>query len=221
MAFTKEDIGNMALSHLGEARINNFEEKSEEAKECALWYDACRIETLEAHNWPFARVRKALVTHNEAPPDGVWGYRYQYPTQCAKVRWVVHPYSRKYKRVPYQIELAPEALDKSILTDLESAHVVYTLNLTNVSLFDVQYITAMSHLMAARMAKALNGTEKDQRLQYQLYQGLIRFAQAQAANENQEDPPEDADAILARSGGTDFTPTSTLNIWDVPGNTGG
>jgi hypothetical protein len=220
MAFTKEDIGNLALSHLGEARINNFEEQSEEAKECKLWYDACRLETLEAHDWNFARTRSTLETHNEAATTGVWCFRYKYPNTAIFFRRLQHPYSQQSKKVPFIVELAPVALDRSIQTNLDSAIGIYTVDQSNVALFSPKFVTSLSHLMAARMAKALNGTDKDQRLQYQLWQGMLSSAQASNANEHAAEPIEDADVILARSGGTSFTTGDQVNIWDVPGNNG-
>ena len=199
MAYTKEDIGNMALSHLGDARINNFEEKTPEARECALWYDICRQETLEALNWNFARSRQALSAHAEDPPEGEWGFRYKLPVKYLKMRWLQNPLGRSRLRQPYQVELAP----------------VDTRDQTNVATFSPKYIPALSHLMAARMAKGLNGTDKDQKIQYQLYNTMISAAMASNANESDEEPPADAAVIQARSGGTDFSPSASVNIWDV------
>jgi hypothetical protein len=215
MAFTKEDIGNMALSHLGDARINNFEEVSAEAKECALWYDICRMEALEALNWNFARSRQALSVHSEAAPECTWSFRYKLPVKYLKMRWMENPFGRSKKRIPFEIELAPVDGTRTILTNLEEATAVYTRDQTNVATFSPKFITALSHLMAARMAKGLNGTDKDQRAQYQLYNHMISAAMASNANEAAQDEIADADVILARSGGTDFTPGASVNIWDV------
>lgn len=220
MAFVKEDIGNMALSHLGDARINNFEEKTPEARECALWFEICRMETLEALNWNFARSRQNASAHAEAPPPAVWSFRYKLPVKYLKLRWIENPYGRTRLRIPFQIELAPNDGTRTILTNAEDAVFIYTRDQNNVSTFSPKYITALSHLMAARMAKGLNGTDKDQRIQYQLYNTMLQNAMSSNANEADEEPPADAPAILARGGGTDFSPSASVNIWDVPGNSG-
>ncbi len=216
MAFTKEDIGNMALSHVGDARINNFEEKTPEARECALWYDICRMESLEDLNWNFARSRQTASLHAEDPPEAVWSFRYKLPVRYLKMRWIENPFGRTRLRIPFQIELAPVDGTRTILTNAEDAVFIYTRDQGNVATFSPKYITALSHLMAARMSKGLNGTDKDQRIQYQLYNVMLTRAMASNANEADEEPPADAAVIQARSGGTDFSPSASVLIQDVP-----
>ncbi len=220
MAYTKVDIGNMALSHLGEARINSFSEQSEEAQECSLWYDVCRQEMIEASEWTFARTRVTLELHNEAATDGLFCYRYKWPVGQVYLRRLQHPFSRQSKKVPFMVELAPIAGDMSIQTDLEDAIGVFSVDQTNAALFTPKFVTALSHLMAARMAVALTGKESHQRNQYQLYQIFLSSARASDANQNANLPPKDADVISARMGDTDFSPSSQVDIWDVAGNTG-
>ena len=76
MAFDKTLIGNLALSHMGDSRINDFEDQTKEAREVRLWYDVSREETLEAHNWNFARKRKTLTLASQAAPTEVWAERF-------------------------------------------------------------------------------------------------------------------------------------------------
>jgi hypothetical protein len=219
MAFDKTLIGNLALSHVGDARINDYEDQTKEGREVRLWYDVSREQTLETFNWNFARKRVALSLASQAAPTDVWAFRYQYPADCLRMRWLVNPSGRQNDRIPYQIEIDDNE-QKTILTNLDDACLVYTRNLTNVALFTPSYIAALSHLLASRMGKSVGGGVKTQIQQLQMFQVEISAARASNANETAEAPPIDADIIVGRSGGTDFSPTAQVDGWNLPGATG-
>src|SRR5438270_202467 len=69
----------MALGHVGNSsQIASLTEKSNEARACALYYEQCRDEVLQAFPWPFATVITAL-TLVATDPTTEWGYSYRYP----------------------------------------------------------------------------------------------------------------------------------------------
>ncbi len=214
MAWTKEQIGNMALSHLGDWRINNFGDNTKESETVVLWYDACRLEMLESFRWNFAKARQSLSVHTETEPEGIWAVRYNLPADMAKARYVVNPAGRETPRIPYQIELAT---DKTLclLTNIQDACLVYTMDMANAGLFPTTYVTALSHLLAARMAIAMTGKKSHQDAQYRLASAAISTARASNANEAAEPPPSDADWITARSGGTDFSPAAQVSVFNL------
>ena len=59
---SKVQICNMALVKIGQARIASLEQQDNKpAATCKLLYDQMVLETLEEHNWSFARKREALA----------------------------------------------------------------------------------------------------------------------------------------------------------------
>lgn len=83
-------IANMSLHHLAVGKqIASFTEKSEEARTCALFYDQCVGETLEAFAWPFATktVSLALV---QQQPTYEWGWSYRLPDDCLAARRILN-----------------------------------------------------------------------------------------------------------------------------------
>ena len=91
MAISSVKIANFALSKVGtDSTIETLTENSAEAKACNLWFETARKQALSAYDWPFARKRLALAVHGDDPPDE-WAYRYQYPADCVKARFVENP----------------------------------------------------------------------------------------------------------------------------------
>ena len=84
MVTSPTDICNLALGHLGEARITSLEEDSVAARACALHYVNVRDEVLRSHRWNFAQDRKVLAALQD-PPEFGWSRQYQLPLNCLRV----------------------------------------------------------------------------------------------------------------------------------------
>lgn len=209
------DIGRMALSHLGtRTNIQALSEASTEAKAINRWYNPARKATLEAFDWDFARKRQILSMHGDAPPSGVWAYRYQYPSDCLAPRYIVNPvqvipnqrvgFIHEISRVlgtagnavPYEVEDSNGT--KSIMTNLEDAVLVYTFDQTAVSSFSNLFVLAFSHQLASLTAIELTGKASKQASELNLFFGLIRNAAATNANQEQREPQRDAVWIRGR-----------------------
>jgi len=209
-------ISRMALSHVGaRSTIESLEEESAEAKQCKLWYDFSRKQTLEVFDWNFARKRQVLALHNDSAPEGVWLFRYQYPADCIAARRVENPVisaagggvftSEAFKHVvgvnpdavPYEVEISTDQT-KSILTDLEDAILVYTFDLTNENLFPAMFIEALSRALASRIAFSLTGKKNIAEDQFRLFLALINAAEVRNANEQVMKPPRDAEWVRGR-----------------------
>lgn len=198
MALSAIGIANLALSHLGTSTtIESFIEKTTEAREATRWYDQCRQEVLEAHDWSFARKRQTLALHGDAAPDQ-WSFRYQYPTGCLKMRRIWNPLGEDADHIPYELELQLDSEIPSILTDMEEAVGVFTLDQTRTTTFTPLFYTALSHLIASRMAMTLTGKSKirdDNSIAFQRY---INWAGSADANEEKKAPPREAEWIRER-----------------------
>lgn len=208
-------IARMALSHIGaRSRIESLTENSTEAKEANLWYDFTRRQTLEAFDWDFARKRLQLALHGDAAPEGVWEFRYQYPSDALIVRRLENPIipvrstgftGRSFDEltgihgdaVPFEIEIAPDGT-KSLLANLEEAKAVYTFDQTNVVLFSDLFIEAFSRALASKIAFTLTGKRQIQDDQLRIFFALVAQAQKSNANQQVQPPPRDAEWIRKR-----------------------
>jgi len=100
-------ICNMALSNIGaKSTIESITENTPEAKRCNLWYDFSRLQTLEIFDWNFAQKRLTLALHSDVAPDGVWTFRYQYPSDGANIRFLQNPAGETADAIPFTIELS-------------------------------------------------------------------------------------------------------------------
>lgn len=104
---TDTDICNRALSAIGtRSTIASMQEKSNEAKQCALLYAPTRNSLMRAAHWDFARypayltLLKAMPGTPENPTAGTvnwdpatqpappWLYEYAYPADCLLLRFI-------------------------------------------------------------------------------------------------------------------------------------
>lgn len=226
MAFVSDtDIANMAVSHVGsDSTIESLaSDKSEEARQCRIWYDFSRQQILEIYDWNFARGRLGLALHGDVisetatdPMAGVWGFRYQYPEDCIKVRKMQNPNAPPDDASPFSIELSLNREQKTILTNIEDAVLVYTVDLEATELFSSAFVQAFSHLLASQIAFSLTGKRKVGLDQFNLYRMMLPTAMGIDANEQVDTPPRDADWIRARGADSSSGFAGSGSISDIP-----
>ena len=156
IGFDPVRIANMALAHVGNSEgIESLTElNSPAAAQCNLWYDAARLQALEAHNWSFARKSLTLSTHDVAAPDKRWAYRYQMPVDCVAARMIENPAGLKADPIPYDMEDAGDG-SLSLVTDQYQAVLIYTYNLEAASRFSLSFIDLFAVALAIRIARPL------------------------------------------------------------------
>lgn len=194
---------NMALSKLGDrSNITSVNENSAEAQQCRLWYKMSLAQTLAAFNWSFARARIDLtVDPISDPPLPEWSYRYLYPTNCFRVRYIVNPCGKEADAVPYVAEFSPSAT-RSICTNLAEATIVYTVDMTDVAyinLYPPEFINAFTSALAANMAFTLTGNVNITQSKQQEFLFLVKLAAGNDANEGIPEKPREAEAIRGRA----------------------
>ena len=106
----KTGIANLALSNLGEARIQSLTENSGRARACSARIESCIETVLRMNVWNSA-LERVLLTQIESPVFG-WNYTYQLPSDCIKVV-EVEPISK------YMVE------KKNILSNETSLYLLY------------------------------------------------------------------------------------------------
>ena len=194
-------ICNMALSNIGaDSTVESLTaDGTAESNACNLWYDWSRLQALAGYDWSFARKRLTLATHSEDPPDGVWAYRYQYPSDCIAFRHIVNPAGETASPVPYEVEADSTGQAKSILTDLDDAVGVYTFDQETVAMFTPLFVDTLSHALAHHIAFTLTGKLKVKENMLAIFRELQSAAPSIDANEQGDRLPRDADWITGRA----------------------
>lgn len=198
-------IANLALSHVGHGPITLFTDQTEEGSQVRTWYAQTRRIVLEAYDWNFARKREKVALHSDTisetstdPLAGVWGFRYQYPSDALVIRKMQNSMSPPGDSPPFEIEMSLDGTSKSIVTDVEDAVAVYTWDQESPAMFSGVFILTFSHLLASHMAFALTRKTSIETKHLKIYQGLLPSAQAQSANESVGKPPREAEHIRSR-----------------------
>ncbi len=206
-------IANMALSHVGaKSTIEAIGEASTEGRVVDLWFEYSRRQTLEAFDWNFARKRRALTTHAEDPPEGVWGFRYVYPGDCLAARKIENPTASaplvwiqnftdpetRGDAIPFEVEQNAAGNQKTILTNLQDAVLVYTFEQLDAGLYSPLFVEALSWAVAAHIAFTLTGKRSIAGDARQAFQNIMFLAPAADANERVEKPPREAEWVRGR-----------------------
>jgi len=192
-------ICNFGLSHVGaKGSIESLDEASREAQVCKLWFDWSRNQVLEDFNWPFARKRQTLALLSGEDPPAEWSYRYAYPSDCVKARFIVNPVGKAADAIPFTVETISSGSLKSILTDLETAVMIYTFDQSDPTLFSSKFIDALSYRVASNIAFQITGDPELSAQVFKIYQTVLRSATGSSAQEGIDQLPRDAEWIRSR-----------------------
>ena len=167
----KTGIANLALSNLGEARIQNLTEDSSRARACSARIEAVIETVLRMNVWNSALERK-LLTQIDAPIFG-WNYTYQLPSDCIKVV-EVEPVSK------FQVE------KKNILSNETSLYLLYVGTPTDINNLDSLLAEAIAMKLAVEIAETLTSKEGLKNEMSQKY--FIALQEARSANSRDKTP---------------------------------
>ena len=176
------DICNMALSYIGQGRINSIDDASEEARKCKVHYDHDRRRMLTAYPWGFAkRIGKLALYLNEVPG---WDYAYAYPAECLSVLYIYDAESaRKKETEPADYEIVTIGGCKGIATDVQEAWAEYTGDEKDPEIFSEEFIEGLAHLLASSIAMGVTGNATIAAQHMQLAQQSIVTARYYSALE--------------------------------------
>lgn len=147
------DICNLALSHLGDsATIASIDppEGSAQAEHCAVFYPLARDTLQELHNWSFITRRASLALLSAES----FNYRFAYavPNNCIRVLSVLEPTSCMLDPTAAFVIEADENGSRIVLTDVESAVLRYTMQITDPTKFPPLFVDALAWLLASHLA---------------------------------------------------------------------
>ncbi len=127
----------------------DLEENSKAARTCKLYYEPTRDEMLRAHPWNFAQARAALSQLTTAPPFGFL-HSYQLPSDCLRVLSL----NRLDAWEPtglFEIE------GRRLLTNQETANIIYIKREEDPQLFDALFVEALSLKLASKLVATMTG----------------------------------------------------------------
>ena len=200
-------IANLALSHLGQSAVlTDFTTGTTVADiACNLHFALCRDEMLRAARWTFATKRATGAGKSEltssSPYYGHWQFSYTYPTDCLMMKRIVWDEVRE-ARIDHLQSRIPFIVDQSkIYTDQDDAIFEYTMQYTTATGFPVDFVQALSYLLASRIAAVVTGGDPFKLMEkaYQLYKLAYGIAARNNHNEEVIDEEHDAEMIRHRS----------------------
>lgn len=179
-------ICNMALSAVGGYAIASLDEQSAEARACLQHYEPCRDEVLRAFEWPFATKVVALPTVADVRFPG-WEYVYAFPSDCLFARAVIPPNGQLVPVVLFEVRASNNGTSKYIVTDLAQAYLEYTAKIEDPTMYDPQFVRALSCYLGAQIAVALSSDGNKRKEMMELYLYAISMAKTSSANERKRE----------------------------------
>lgn len=194
------DICNMALSHLGIGKeVGNAEtDTTEEARCFRRFYEPTRDELLEDFPWPWAMVTADLGLVEEDPTNE-WRYSYRYPSNALKLKRIQSGLRNDNpdSRIPYRV--TRDDGGKLIYTDMQDAVLEYIFRETDPGRFNPLFVTALSYMMAFKMAPRMTKGDPFKLGSRAFEAGMIWLAKAKASSAGEEVPEREPESELIRS----------------------
>lgn len=200
---TSTTIANLALSHIGHGvTIDDLDtEQTREAIAVRTVFEQARDEVLRDFAWPFATKEVALALVETLTSDTAeWGYAYRYPADCFRLRRLKSGVRNDTRASRAKYKITRDDDGPLILTDAESVEAEYTVLVSEVDQWPVDFRTAVSRLIAYYVAPSITAGSKFFRpdVLWAEYQNALGRAMSNAANEEQRDEPPDSEFITAR-----------------------
>lgn len=198
---TPTDVWNLALTELGVRTVASIETASATSKEEKLGnllYQPTLDVLLRAHPFGFAEKEVALSLVTGATSIR-FDLVYAHPADCLKITKLTQD-GAGGESFPYRVRTDAAKNSKEILSDAEDAYLIYTTNITNVTLFDPDFRDALVYLLASKSAIALKGDSQLKADNYALYLESWALATKDDSDEEESNEPDEEAAITARNG---------------------
>lgn len=171
---SKVDIGNRALSKLGEnLTITSFSDGTPPANAISANFDMVRDDVLRDHPWNCLMTRAQLAPETETP---AWGFDYQYqlPSDCLRVVEVEALTSQPKWRVE----------GRKILTDDGPVlNIVYLKREEDPNEYDSQLVEALATRLALELCETFTQSNTKKDYLYMAYNDVLRQARRSDAQE--------------------------------------
>ena len=194
-------ICNLALSNIGKDNISSLSEATPEARACNQFYEHVRDMLLQAYPWRWAGRTVSLAEITNDKP-GAWGFAYQRPVDCLKVRYVRPQYSETDLDLDGaksdSFGIAHEIEGQVIYTDISPAFLRYTYSVTDPTKFPPLFVEALAWHLSVRLSMPLTRDPTVRRECFNVANGMQAQAQMADANEERENSDIASDLVEAR-----------------------
>ena len=169
MAASSTQISNLALGKLGQARIESMSEQSAEARWCNEFYSQALDFVSTDAPW---RHNETIVTMEELTNDRSddWGYKYNRPSDCLKVRYLLARTGAFDPQNPVRYITA----GSGIYSDEPTARLVYSQQQTDTTTFPAGFTDALAHYLSHLICQPL--TQSDDKTE----KALAKYYRAKA-----------------------------------------
>lgn len=148
---TKVDMANLALAHLKEPRISDFDYSSVASRWFKDHYEAYRDAYMSMHDWDFATALASLPAETTSPPFR-WKYQYRKPDDCIRIGIQTEDGKRTGRVVPYEI------VGQRIMTDCEAPFKLrYVKRVINEAEFSPLFVHGFALFLASGCAHIITG----------------------------------------------------------------
>ena len=177
---SKLTIWNKSLRKIGEARITSLTEDSVNARLLQDTYEEDKNAVLEMHSWKFARKEYECGLNGGITPTA-WDHSYELPNDFIKIIYFNNTEAFDRQAIGFDV------LGDTLLTNEDTAKIVYTSSTTLEGLFSPLFVEALTTYMA--MNNSYNRT-KSQPLMDRLSQAFERqLARAKVADSAMDTTP--------------------------------
>ena len=198
---SKVTICNLALARIGdEANIASIDppEGSAMAEVCQRLYPLAVEVVLEAHDWTFAMMRRALAKLSSVETGG-WKFGFKVPSDALRVVAVRDQKFQSGRHAPVPLaawgdlgttvrfELVSDGAQRVLLCDVETPVVDFVSGETGEALFSPGFADALAWYLASALAgQRIKGEEGQKLVQYLSAQYRISLGQAKMQDARQQ-----------------------------------
>lgn len=141
---TETEIANLALAHIGEARITDLNAQTVAAQHVRRMWTPTRERLLREHHWNFATRYGVPLARLSAAPAHTFAYAYQLPGDCLRVLTV--------NGIPAGTSRSTHSITGTqLLTNQSEAKIEYIANVVTCSEWDPSFV----ELFACELAAAI------------------------------------------------------------------
>lgn len=173
-------LANLALGHLGEAKIMDLQEDTPAARRVSTSFGLVRDSLLRSHHWNFA-IKRASLSRLAADPLSGFTYQYQLPTDCLRVL-EVNGRTGGNDAAAYSLEA------RAVLTDDTTVIIRYVARITDTEQWDSQFCDAFGYRLASHLAPAITGSESQRDALFRVAEGIAMGAAK--GSDSRESRPE-------------------------------
>jgi hypothetical protein len=170
---TPTELCNVALGHIGQARIADIGERSPGAEHCRRMFDHVRRLCLRDHDWNFA-VRRAALTALDSPPPFGFSAAYQLPADCLRVL-AINGQPAGVRGTQWEVE------GRTVLINADAAHLRYIADADDVTQWDSIFASYFGYRLAAAVAPSFR-IDPQAGLQLEQMAAAVRSSAQEADN---------------------------------------